>query len=150
MTISNMLTRDQARAAFEANLTYSQVCENDIRALQGYLCIEYAQHERDGEHMCMQPTYRKKAQPKFNVSEEGGMENAFLRVSGFYFSDREAISFNRDGFIGFAGWADDADDTNVQPFLRGFMRWLREWKGCTRSIPRIAASASAPAAALEC
>lgn len=48
----------------------------------------------------------------------------FLRVSGFYFSGREAISFNEDGFIGIAGWA---DDTNVQPFLRAFHKWVCEW-----------------------
>ena len=47
-----------------------------------------------------------------------------MRVSGFYFSGREAISFNEDGFIGIAGWA---DDTNVQPFLRAFHKWVCEW-----------------------
>jgi hypothetical protein len=37
-----------------------------------------------------------------------------------HFDDREAISFNRDGFIGFAGWA---DSKNVQPFLSAFVKW---------------------------
>lgn len=129
MILSDSLTRDEAREAFSRELTYADVKPNDIRALEGFLCIEYAQHERNGEHMEMQPAYRKATQPRINIAESGGIESAFLRVTGFYFSGREAISFNADGFIGFAGWA---DDTNVQPFLRGFMRWLKEWMGCTK------------------
>lgn len=69
--------------------------------------------------------YRKKYQPQINLADGGkGIKSAFLRVSGFYFSGREAISFNEDGFIGIAGWA---DDTNVQPFLRAFHKWVCEW-----------------------
>ena len=34
---------------------------------------------------------------------------------------REAVSFNRDGFIGFAGWA---DSSNVRPILDGVEKWL--------------------------
>ncbi len=125
MTLSDKLTRDQARAAFSSELTYADVKQNDIRELEGFLAIEYAQHERNGEHMEMHPCYRKKYQPQINPAEDGkGIKSAFLRVSGFYFSGREAISFNEDGFIGIAGWA---DDTNVQPFLRAFHKWVCEW-----------------------
>lgn len=96
-----------------------------IRALEGFLAIEYAQHERNGEHMEMHPCYRKKYQPQINLADGGrGIRSAFLSVSGFYFSGREAISFNEDGFIGIAGWA---DDTNVKPFLRAFHKWVCEW-----------------------
>ena len=35
--------------------------------------------------------------------------------------DREAVSFNRDGFIGFAGWA---DSNNIKPILEGVGDWL--------------------------
>lgn len=141
------LTRDEVREAFNRELTYTDVQTNDIRALQGFLCIEYAQHERNGEHMEMQPTYRKASQPEINVAENGGIKSAFLRVSGFYFSGREAISFNGDGFIGIAGWA---DDTNVQPFLRAFMRWLKEWMGCKHVFRKATTDAAQHAAALAC
>lgn len=126
MNSSVRLTREHARKAFAANLTYAQVTANDIRALEGFLAIEYARHERMGEHMEMHPCYRKQHQPRINVSSTGGIESAYLRVSGFYFSGREAISFNDDGVIGFAGWA---DDTNVQPFVRAFLLWVKEWMG---------------------
>ena len=73
---------------------------------------------------CARRTARSTSR-KINLAEDGvGIKSAFLRVSGFYFQGREAISFNEDGFIGIAGWA---DDTNVQPFLRAFYRWVCEW-----------------------
>ena len=40
----------------------------------------------------------------------------YLRCKAFYFDDREAVSFNSDGFIGFAGWA---SNTNIRPILDG-------------------------------
>jgi hypothetical protein len=45
------------------------------------------------------------------------------------FDKREMISFNRDGFIGFAGWA---DDRNIQPILSGVEKWLQLDKECTK------------------
>lgn len=118
-------TRDGARELFASKLSYEQITRNDIRALEGFLAIEYAQHERNGCHMEMRPSYRKKYQPQVNLAEDGkGIKSAFLKVSGFYFQGREAISFNSDGFIGIAGWA---DDVNVQPFLRAFHKWVCEW-----------------------
>lgn len=50
---------------------------------------------------------------------------AEVRCKADYFDDREAVTFNTDGFIGFAGWA---DNTNVQPILEGFKEWVREMK----------------------
>lgn len=119
------LTADNMRKLFADRLSYSQVTANDIRALEGFLAIEYAQHERNGMHMEMHPCYRKKYQPKINLSDERqGIKSAFLYVSGYYFSGREAISFNEDGFIGFAGWA---NGTNIKPFLRAFYKWVCNW-----------------------
>ena len=48
---------------------------------------------------------------------------AELRCKSHYFDNREAITFNTDGFIGFAGWA---DKTNIQPILEGFREWVAE------------------------
>jgi hypothetical protein len=42
-----------------------------------------------------------------------------------HYDDREAVTFNRDGFIGFAGWA---DNESVQPVLAGFAEWIKEVK----------------------
>lgn len=51
--------------------------------------------------------------------------NHFTTCSSDYFKGRECVSFNRDGFIGFAGWA---STTNLQPILLGFMDWIEEMK----------------------
>lgn len=37
-----------------------------------------------------------------------------------YFERRECISFNANGWIGFAGWADQG---NTNPILRAFIEW---------------------------
>lgn len=148
MTLSNSMTRDDARAAFARNLTYAQVQANDVRALEGYLCIEYARHSREGSDIELHAPRVKRHEPKVVVASTGGIREAYLRVSGRYFDGREAVSFNADGFIGIAGWADDG---NVQPFVRGLMRWIKEWMGCTRGVPRSAvADPVAYAAALAC
>jgi hypothetical protein len=46
-----------------------------------------------------------------------------IRCRSFYFDDREVVTFNPDGFLGFAGWAADG---NVQPILYGFVAWLEK------------------------
>lgn len=119
-------SRGEARELFAAaGLSYEQIAENDIRALDGYLAIEYAQHVRDGGGVNMHACYRKKYQPEVRLSKDRpGIEAAFIFVSSNYFSGREAISFNEDGFIGFAGWA---SETTIKPFIRAFYRWVTEW-----------------------
>lgn len=125
MISSGELTSAYVREMFAKHLTYEQVGANDITALQGYLCLEYARHEREGHHMELRPSYRKRYRPRIDLREDGkGIVGAYLFVDGRYFAGREAISFNGDGFIGIAGWA---DSKNVQPFLRAFYRWVTEW-----------------------
>ena len=147
------LTRDEVREAFSRNLTYADVRAIDIRALQGFIAVECARHDREldskGEFlMLMQPSYRKRYEPKVVASQErAGIYEAYLFIDGRYWQGREAISFNGDGFIGIAGWA---DDNNVQPFLRAFMRWLKEWMGCTKVRRSAAAVASQPIFAPAC
>lgn len=143
MTLSaNTFTRDQVRDILRANLTYRDIQPNDIRALEGFLCIEYARHDRQNprpeiEPLHMHPVYRKQFEPRIMQSEAGGIDEAYLRVAGRYWPEREAVSFNADGFIGIAGWA---DDQNVQPFCRALLLWLKEWMGCTRGVPRTVVS----------
>lgn len=42
---------------------------------------------------------------------------------------RQAVTFQEDGFIGFAGWS---DDTNIQPIIRAFMAWVDEMTRAAR------------------
>ena len=41
-------------------------------------------------------------------------------MNSHYFTQREAISFNEGGVIGFADWADQG---NTNPLLRAFLKW---------------------------
>ena len=50
----------------------------------------------------------------------GTLISCFLYVNSHYFERRECISFNADGWIGFAGWADQG---NTNPILRAFLEW---------------------------
>ena len=54
-----------------------------------------------------------------------------IRCEYEYFNDREWISCYHDGFIGFAGWA---DDNNIKPALRAFMHWLDELDSITDEL----------------
>lgn len=54
-----------------------------------------------------------------------GSNLKFITMRTNRWEAREAVSFNRDGFIGFAGWA---DNENVQPILRATAQWASDVK----------------------
>lgn len=66
---------------------------------------------------------RKPLKKKIKILKRNGLQFAYLRVDGSYFHDREAISFNRDGFIGFGG---EFSSVNTQPMLKAFCKWCDE------------------------
>jgi hypothetical protein len=56
-------------------------------------------------------------------------KEAFIIIECDHYSYREGISFNKDGWIGFAGWS---DSDNKKPFLDAFEEWvnlLKQEKG---------------------
>ncbi len=123
---SDVFTRDEARELFSCcRLSYDDVSENDIYMLEAFVGCELSQFNELNE-LQMHVSHLKKNALKINVRDEPGnpIESAFLHVDSDYFRGREAISFNSDGFIGFAGCADDG---NVQPFLRAFVDWVVFW-----------------------
>lgn len=116
-------TRDQARAFFaESGLSYSVLTVKNIRRLRTLI----------NTHMktscCLDRFFQCKQRGRVIASPEGVY--AEIKCKSTHFENREAISFNRDGFIGFAGWADEA---NVQPILEGFEDWVRELVGSQTS-----------------
>lgn len=123
-----MLDRDTARARFnELGIDYGQIYEGDIEALfmltnRAVKKFANKRPERD-EITTLHMSKRVKVDKRTN----GTIRGAFLFANSYYFTQREAISLNHDGFIGFAGWA---SDRNVQPFLEGFMEWCDYLEGC--------------------
>jgi len=122
-----MINRDQAREYFkECVLTYNDITIRDLK---------YLQVEVDNEfNKCRKAAINDKANGywvrvndakyfKGEYGDDGHVICAFLTAKGTYFTAREVISFNRSGFIGFCG---EADDNNTQPVLTAFMAWC-EW-----------------------
>ncbi|WP_395601167.1 hypothetical protein AB4P95_30110 (plasmid) [Pseudomonas sp. A1437] len=108
------MTRAEARALFDAaKLDYRVITPENMQLLRTRI------NRAMVASGLIKSTYRCRQRA---IVREGYGE---IRCKSFYFDSREAITFNPDGFIGFAGWA---DDKNVQPVLAGFADWIRELK----------------------
>lgn len=112
-------TTKEARQYFrDKGLSYHDITEGDILSLLMLLNREIKKSNKAGEtsvstmHMSSKTNMKKRT--------NGTIIKCFLYVNSHYFTRREAISFNEDGFIGFAGWADQG---NTNPLLRAFLRW---------------------------
>lgn len=112
-------TTDEAREYFKnKGLTYDSISEGDILILSMMLEKELKKSNKSGETSVSTMTLSKKIDMKKKTN--GHIICCFLYMNSHYFTQREAISFNRDGFIGFAGWADQG---NTNPLLRAFLKW---------------------------
>lgn len=111
--------RAAARDLWRASgLDYAILTPENLRRL-----VSLIDHEMKAAGL-MSKTYRMRR--KLGIHRRDGAPLwAALRCKSFYFDDREAVTFNDDGFVGFAGWA---DDTNVVPVLAGFEKWVCEMR----------------------
>lgn len=117
------MTRNDARALFvNTGLTYDVLTETTMRRLVRHI---EADMKISG---LMDGTYRMRRTCAVNT--QASKPWAALRCKSYYFSDREAVTFNPDGYVGFAGWA---DDKNVVPVLTGFQRWCEEMAGANKA-----------------
>lgn len=108
------MTSNEARALFaSAKLDYSVLTPSNLQRLRTRINSRMvASGLIKGTFRCRQ---RAVVRPGYGE----------IRCKSFYFDSREAVTFNSDGFIGFAGWA---DETNVQPVLAGFADWVKDMK----------------------
>ena len=118
------MTRADARAYFqEKGLTYWDISRTDLAYLCALLDLHFVK-ERKKRLKSGGYTYWVRTNParhyKGEWSASGSMVCAFLTAKGAYFTSRDVVSFNRDGFIGFCG---DADDSNTAPVLAAFVEW---------------------------
>jgi len=106
------MTRDEARSHWKkSGLSFASLTPSNLRNLRGKVNKAMIASGAIGE------SYR--AHQRFTIRDT----HAALRCRAYYFEQREAITFNKDGFVGFAGWA---DDTNIQPILSAFCAWVDE------------------------
>lgn len=116
--IQAVCSNNEARQYFiDKGLTYDHITEGDILTLVMLLNKHIKLANKDNEtsaemHLSSKQVIKKKS--------NGTIERCFLYLNSYYFTRRECISFNADGFIGFAGWADQG---NTNPILRAFLEW---------------------------
>ena len=111
------MTNDEVRKIFhDSGLTYDDLTLKNLHRLRDLIDIEM----KSGDFF--RGTYGCHLLVEF---DKGPPFWAGIKCKADYFDDREAVSFNRDGFIGFAGWASSG---NVKPILDGFIKWIKELK----------------------
>jgi hypothetical protein len=116
--ITTVCTTNEAREYFkQKGLTYDDITEGDILILSMFLEKELKKSNKIRETSATMSLSRKVDMKK---KSNGSIICCFLYMNAYYFTRRECISFNRDGFIGFAGWADQG---NTNPILRAFLKW---------------------------
>ena len=114
-------TNEEAREYFKAcGLSYGDIMEGDICLLVLLVQKELKKSNKAGETSVNTMSLSKKIDIKKNTN--GTIKAAYLYLNSHYFKRREGISFNQDGFIGFAGWADDG---NLNPLKRAFLEWCK-------------------------
>lgn len=117
--IKAVCSNDEARQYFkDKGLTYDDITEGDILTLVMLLNKHIKAAVKDNETSVDSMCLSKKV--VIVKKKNGTLSHGFLYLNSHYFTNRECISFNRDGFIGFAGWADQG---NVNPILRAFLEW---------------------------
>lgn len=120
-----MTNKDELRKAFSDNFTYDDVTRRDLNVLKQILANEFCRaNERLGGYdgSVAGSIAMDKCTQKFD--ENGGLKYAEIRCRAHYFTMREAITFNEDGFIGFCGWS---DSKNEKPILKAFSTWLDDY-----------------------
>lgn len=117
--IVSVCTNDECRKHFaDCGLTYSDVTEGDILTLTMLLNREIKKSVASREASV--DTIRLSPKIDIKTNDNGTIITCFLYMNSHYFEKRECISFNRDGWIGFAGWADTG---NSNPIRRAFLEW---------------------------
>ena len=114
---------DCRRYFADLGLTYDDITDGYILALVMLLNREIKKSNRSGETSVN--TMRLSEKQIIKHKPGGSISECYLFMNSHYFTQRECISFNRDGFIGFAGWADDG---NTNPLRRAFLEWCNVLK----------------------
>lgn len=118
--------RDLARKVFaDSGLNYEDLTQQSIQRLRA--CINTAMIKSG----CILGTFRCHQRGVVKDTKLG--KYAEIKCKAHYFDGREAVTFNTDRFIGFAGWA---DEKNIEPILDGFQAWVRATQAAKQGEPK--------------
>jgi len=116
-TMPQRIRAQKLREKFkEHGFCYETLDEEHIQMLRIFISKEIKTFDSD-----LRLNLSSQRKKDIKVLKRSGLQYAFIQVDGHYFSRREAITFNSDGFIGFAGWA---CDYNITPFVSAFDKWI--------------------------
>lgn len=108
--------RKGARVYFnQKGLKYSDINEGDILVL----CMLLQKELKSDKHNSS-TKMRLSPEIESRYERDGQLLECSILVNSHYFKNRECITFNPDGFIGFCGWA---DEKNAVPIVEAFKRW---------------------------
>lgn len=114
------MTNDEARQYFkDKGLTYQDIYAGDICVLVMLLNKSIKDACKNCEMSTNTMSMSEKIKSKYTTG--GRIKECYLFMNSHYFQRRECISFNPDGFIGFAGWS---DDRNLKPIIKAFIDWV--------------------------
>ena len=125
----SVCTNDEAQGYFKkCGLTYNDITEGDILSL-----VLMINRELKKSNKVCETSVNMSLSKKIDITKNtnGTIKTCYLYLNSCYFTRREAISFNLDGFIGFAGWADDG---NLNPLKRAFLAWCDELKAESEEV----------------
>lgn len=109
----------EARKYFaDKGLSYTDITSGEICVLVMLL----NKHLKIANKAGITSTNTMRMSEKINCKykSNGTLIEGYLYINSHYFTQREAISFNAGGFIGFCGWA-DANNTSV--IVGAFKEW---------------------------
>ena len=113
--MGRLMETKEARVLWsESGLQFNKLSKPNLQRLRCLVNDQLLKHTVLKEFKCNQ---------RWVFGGQPGQEWATLKCSAFYFENRQCISFEPNGFVGFAGWA---SSDNVQPILIGFCNWLDE------------------------
>lgn len=108
------------RSFRENGFGYDDIGIDQLKKLLACCDIELAKCRLDPDTP-LQASMRMSGKIDCETNRYGGIKHAALYVDGHYFEMREAVSFDGDGTIRLAGWA---DSKNIVPFSIAFAKWV--------------------------
>jgi hypothetical protein len=111
----NQVARDYFKSK---GLSYNDISEGDICTL--VMMLNKSIKDACKEHKMSVDTMRMSEKLKSKFKSNGKLISCYLYMNSHYFTQRECVSFNEDGHIGFCGWA---DNNNTKPIVDAFILW---------------------------
>ena len=108
----------------ESGFDYGKLTDSSLNRLVLSIEQELGRFNASHPDMRMVIAYNRKSNKGYcKEGEDGSVTFARIGINGPYFTEREGVTFNDDGWVGIAGWA---SSENARPIINGIRRWMKE------------------------